>query len=225
MIQYKCPACGMKLENDDDMGEQEDRCPSCGGVHAVPLSKAQKQAVSRAKKAKAARTRQRREEAREDAEAQAKKEAEPVAKKPAPWWDDVGERYNGPHCSRGLPILLMLLPGVCLVVFLVIVMIIGQYAESPDSGSGDAVKNREFDAHVTAMGFVKRHLKAPSTADFGYQTESECVTSLGDGRYRVSGWVDAENSFGAKIRNNYSCTIRDLGGGKWALETISIGPR
>lgn len=45
-------------------------------------------------------------------------------------------------------------------------------------------------------------LKAPGTAQFGgveYSTQNTTTP------VRVSGWVDAENSFGGLIRNRYSC--------------------
>jgi hypothetical protein len=58
--------------------------------------------------------------------------------------------------------------------------------------------------------FVKEKLKAPSTADFGGQS----VSGNGSGPWKVTGWVDAQNSFGAKIRTGWTCDIR-LDGTTW----------
>lgn len=69
-----------------------------------------------------------------------------------------------------------------------------------------------IDAWVMATTFVKRQLKAPSSADFGspfgeYQNPEKCVEYLGNGRYRIAGWVDAQNAFGAKLRNRFVCEL------------------
>ena len=42
MIRHRCPACKATLENEDAMGGRTDRCPLCGALCEVPLSKAQK---------------------------------------------------------------------------------------------------------------------------------------------------------------------------------------
>jgi len=84
-------------------------------------------------------------------------------------------------------------------------------------------------AWVMAESFVKDRLKAPGTASFGsvwrdYQSPDDCVTYLGKKRYKVTGWVDAENAFGAKIRSNFFCIVRDEGD-TWHLEDINIASR
>jgi len=86
-------------------------------------------------------------------------------------------------------------------------------------------------AWVMAEDFVRGGLKAPSTARFGsvfggdYQRPDDCVSVLGGGRYRVVGWVDAQNSFGALIRNNFVCVLRDRGNDMWRCEELIILPR
>lgn len=64
---------------------------------------------------------------------------------------------------------------------------------------------------------VEASLKAPSTAEFsGYS--SATVTNDGD-RYVVQGYVDAANGFGAQIRTDFTCTVRDTGD-NWELVTL-----
>ena len=64
---------------------------------------------------------------------------------------------------------------------------------------------------VDAEDAVKLELKAPSTAKFPWFDESY-ITDNGDGTYIVSAYVDADNSFGAKIRNNFSCKVSNEDG-------------
>lgn len=47
---------------------------------------------------------------------------------------------------------------------------------------------------------VLRHLKAPATAEF--------TIIVSDARETV-GWVDAENSYGAKLRNGFVCEMHE----------------
>lgn len=68
------------------------------------------------------------------------------------------------------------------------------------AGCGDG--NPEGSAIVTCEDAVKARLKAPSSADF-----HSGATETKPGVWRVVGDVDAENSFGAKIRTGFVCTV------------------
>lgn len=73
------------------------------------------------------------------------------------------------------------------------------------AGKGD----RSADAIFSCTSAVKEKLKSPTSADFP-RTGQEIV-KLGDsGLVVVRGYVDAENSFGAKIRSRYTCRV-DVG--------------
>jgi hypothetical protein len=78
------------------------------------------------------------------------------------------------------------------------------------SSQGDA------GAYNACKTYVKGQLKAPSTASFA----DHSVTHNGS-TYTVTGAVDAENSFGAKIRNTYTCSVTDAGS-SWHLEDVSV---
>lgn len=67
------------------------------------------------------------------------------------------------------------------------------------------------DSFYIAQEIVKGSLKAPSTAEFCKITEAT-ITHEGD-VYTVKGWVDAENSFGAMIRQNFTVTYTATGNG------------
>lgn len=61
----------------------------------------------------------------------------------------------------------------------------------------------EGEACVEAQQYVIQILKSPSTADF--PTFFGCsVVDLGDNKYKVTSYVDSQNSFGAKIRSHWS---------------------
>lgn len=61
-------------------------------------------------------------------------------------------------------------------------------------------------AWIFAKDAVKENLKAPSTAKFPLYDESY-ITVLENGSYIVNSYVDAENSYGAKIRTEFSVKI------------------
>jgi len=79
----------------------------------------------------------------------------------------------------------------------------------------------DVEAYLYSTEFVKKRLKAPSTADFSSKREST-VLKLGEHEYAVTGYVDSENGFGAKIRSNWSTKVRKEGDG-WVLEHVQIG--
>ena len=76
---------------------------------------------------------------------------------------------------------------------------------STSSGSG-YLPNREKDAWVCAQDIVNSNLKAPATAKFCSYTEAT-ITHNGGSDYTVKGYVDAENSYGAQIRTNFTVTL------------------
>jgi hypothetical protein len=65
--------------------------------------------------------------------------------------------------------------------------------------------------------FMEKRLKAPSTADFPWYSNSEVsVIHRGGGTFDVRSYVDAQNSFGAQIRTHYTCTLKDNGNDSWS---------
>lgn len=65
--------------------------------------------------------------------------------------------------------------------------------------------------------WIKAQLKAPSTADF----TDEPWDVDGD-VYTATGSVDAQNSFGAKLRSRYVCKARDVDG-SWSRISVTVG--
>lgn len=65
----------------------------------------------------------------------------------------------------------------------------------------------DFDACWMAQKFVKEQLKAPSTATFAPCRQPDTVVNQTERIWHVRSWVDAENSFGALLRNNFNVDL------------------
>jgi hypothetical protein len=81
---------------------------------------------------------------------------------------------------------------------------------------------------IQCQHFVKDRLKAPASADFSSLGES--ATAAGGNKYVVRAYVDALNSFGAKLRNDYVCTVEYTGaadddGGTWRLIELTMNEK
>lgn len=75
------------------------------------------------------------------------------------------------------------------------------YDPAPYNGA----RHDETTSYIIAQDIVESYLKAPSTATFC--PESECVIHhLGNGEYQVLGWVEAQNSYGAMLRQEFIVT-------------------
>jgi hypothetical protein len=73
-------------------------------------------------------------------------------------------------------------------------------------GSSDMDQTaRDFMAYDACTDAVSQQLKAPGSADFQGKLDVDYDNS-GNGDITVVGWVDAENSFGAKLRTHWTCS-------------------
>ena len=91
----------------------------------------------------------------------------------------------------------------CLGVFALVAVVFTsctlQMADGPDEFVPDGIG-----ARMACEDFVEERLKAPSTAEF---TDGTTTGTAAEG-WTVTGSVDSENSFGAMIRNDWSCEVR-----------------
>ncbi|WP_147400681.1 hypothetical protein [Bordetella avium] len=77
-------------------------------------------------------------------------------------------------------------------------------------------------AYVMSQGFVKRQLKAPSSASFPNITEV-ISKSAGGCKFKVTAYVDAQNGFGAKVRTYYSADMEYLPNSKtWGALDVKL---
>lgn len=96
----------------------------------------------------------------------------------------------------------------------------------PHPRAAESYKPSNIAAWVFAKELVSRRLKAPGTAEWpddswlsGVNID-DLVTYQGNRTYEVRAWVDAQNSFGALLRKDFVCRLRD-DGESWALLSIS----
>lgn len=65
------------------------------------------------------------------------------------------------------------------------------------------------DAYFNSQVYVQTQLKAPSTAKFPNSKDPAVVVAdLGGNAAQVTAYVDAQNSFGAMIRQHYTATLK-----------------
>lgn len=79
-------------------------------------------------------------------------------------------------------------------------------------------------AYVMSQHFVERQLRAPSTARFPRITDSRVeVTQAGECRFDVFAYVDAQNGFGATVRQRYIAVMEyEPGRGTWRLVDLAM---
>jgi len=76
---------------------------------------------------------------------------------------------------------------------------------------------------IAISKYVPAHLKTPRTAQFCNYTDVEIVTE--GYSFTVYGWVDAQNLFGAVIRNNFECMlVYDRFNHRWSEVRTDIYP-
>ncbi|MHB9947305.1 hypothetical protein CF095_18365 [Clostridium botulinum] len=81
-------------------------------------------------------------------------------------------------------------------------------AEKEKAKAKKAEEDKRATLITTAQKTVKENLKAPSTAKFPWSFDEYKIKETNSDNkdmtiYYISGYVDAENSFGAKLRNNF----------------------
>lgn len=81
-------------------------------------------------------------------------------------------------------------------------------------------------AFVMSQSFVRQQLKSPSTAVFPLINSSgvsvEYLRQEPGCRHAVRGYVDAQNSFGAVVRNTYSVTMERVKDSIWRAHDLKI---
>lgn len=118
--------------------------------------------------------------------------------------DIPGAAYICPYCRKSIKT-----KPLTWIIFALIVVTIAALAISP--GTPNKTTNTEDSIKYRSRALVQAQLKAPSTAKFC----SENIRKFdfgGADAYEIQGCVDAQNSFGAMIRNNYTIVLLKSGG-------------
>ena len=124
------------------------------------------------------------------------------------------EKKKSNTAGIGCLIIVLLLMGYCSISFFT----------GPSTTRSPGPPDHSTQAFLQARYFVTQYLKSPATADFPLMDFQS--RPLGNNRYQVTSYVDAENAFGAKIRSNWAATMRYKGSGSdadmrnWELERL-----
>lgn len=92
-----------------------------------------------------------------------------------------------------------------------IVLCLGIFVGCSESEE-DKARHEKYGIYTNTTKLIESKIRTASTAKFQEFDES-LVKDLGGNNYEVSGYVDAENSFGANIRWNWNCTVSIEGEG------------
>lgn len=77
----------------------------------------------------------------------------------------------------------------------------------------------EFSAYYYSKQFVTTILKTPSVAKFC--EKEDCAIKLEADGYRVIGWVDSQNSFGAMMRSDFEVKVHESGS-NWLCDELTF---
>lgn len=113
---------------------------------------------------------------------------------------------------------------VCLVVVPIVYAVKGLSASIEQSRAEEARNGSKSDALVVCERFVTNRLKSPSTAKLHHDGSIADAVSGGgtDGVYKVHGYYDAQNSFGAMLRGRYVCSVRHTVGDNYQLVDLEM---
>ncbi len=94
--------------------------------------------------------------------------------------------------------------------FIISIFIVGCGSSSDDNKPFSQLTLDEQKGYLWGMAedAVKNNLKSPSTAKFPFSYSSAEFKDLGDNEFEITSYVDAENGFGATIRNDFTVTIK-----------------
>lgn len=99
---------------------------------------------------------------------------------------------------------------------------------SDETPAGFDFSDLSTEAGIICQNFVDANLAAPATADHPWLDRQ--IIARGPWRYTVRSYVDAQNGYGAMVRNRYHCEVRYSGSGNdldprnWSLERLSFLP-
>jgi len=125
-----------------------------------------------------------------------------------------------PHCRKTLGMTMPVKVVIGLFLFGALMSAIAGNQSTPPTSNGSNSVQKEKDmedyaVRYASIEFLKKQLKAPSTASIPDLYELQ-VTQKPEKKntWIVTGTVDAQNSYGAKLRQNFRFTIRkDKDGG------------
>lgn len=90
--------------------------------------------------------------------------------------------------------------------FVLIMIVVIRNKPTPEQTAAREAQTAGYTAAFTCQDAVRARLKAPAGAEF-QAPRNAAIQELDNGNYRISSYVDAANSFGAKLRTPYTCLV------------------
>lgn len=98
-----------------------------------------------------------------------------------------------------------------IIGFVIFIISIPQIFKSAENEKDEEIyRGNHKNAFYISQEFVKNHLNSPSTAEFPswYDQTSNVIQKPGSfTQYTINSYVDAQNTFGAMIREYYVCEV------------------
>lgn len=125
-------------------------------------------------------------------------------------------------------------PGLIGALLVILVATLVYQCASQDTGPGFAEKLaamtpeqreaefeavRRSEAKWDCRAAVEKSLKAPTTATFQHYKQFSAAKTE-EGNYTVTGYVDAQNSFGAMVRTTFVCEMVRVGD-QWIAASVT----
>lgn len=150
--------------------------------------------------------------------------------RPAPTLGGAGMAPRNPgtresvKASNAFWIYVSVITGLFVAYLLVSSFVGSESSNKPKKVSRTAPCGSAGMAHTMAGNFVKRQLKAPSSAKFPYTSDPQVsVTELGRCRFSVVSYVDSQNAFGAMIRSHFTVVMESEPDGQvWRAHDLLI---
>ena len=122
-------------------------------------------------------------------------------------------------CGRllALPRKAILITGVVLMALLVLALL----GSSSVKNQLAWAETRPADAYKAAVAFVGKEPAGRGAVKFS-NLEETVIERWDVGRWRVSGYVDAQPKPGVKIHTLYYCVLRYTGADHWAIEDLQF---
>lgn len=99
--------------------------------------------------------------------------------------------------------------GLLVVAFVFVMIVIGTHKATPEQEVERASVADGYTAAFHCQDAVRARLKAPAGAEFQAPRRAD-ITKFDDG-YKIVSYVDAANSFGAKLRTPFTCLVEQHG--------------
>ena len=106
-----------------------------------------------------------------------------------------------------------------LAVTVVVMAIIGNHSPADASDASDASDAASY-GYQACKDDITPTLTSPSSASW-QSAFTVTTTNLGNQNWQISGYLDADNAFGAKIRSYFTCDVTAQNPQTWTVTSVS----